>query len=136
MKTLISILLLLTIAVRSIYSLGYMIYFEWNLEEIVTTYCINKDKPVLKCQGKCYLKKQLTLVNPESEKTVKSSAVAQKTGYKIIFTPLYFENTSSFFKLANISIENTDKEIRSFLDLPTSLWTLKVPCPPPDRFWI
>lgn len=33
--------------------------FKWNQEYIATTYCENKQKPALECDGKCYLKKQI-----------------------------------------------------------------------------
>lgn len=34
-------------------------YFEVNQEEITLTKCENRDKPAMKCNGKCYLTKQL-----------------------------------------------------------------------------
>ena len=39
----------------------YFVYvgFEFNKNYIATVLCINRDKPVLKCNGKCYLSKQL-----------------------------------------------------------------------------
>lgn len=33
--------------------------FKWNQEYIVNTHCENKQKPILECDGKCYLKKQI-----------------------------------------------------------------------------
>jgi hypothetical protein len=33
--------------------------FKWNQAYIATTLCENKEKPALKCNGKCYLRKQI-----------------------------------------------------------------------------
>ena len=33
--------------------------FKVNQKEIIQKYCINKDRPKLKCDGNCYLAKQL-----------------------------------------------------------------------------
>lgn len=38
---------------------GYIIYWKANQTYISQQFCENKNKPKLKCCGKCYLKKQL-----------------------------------------------------------------------------
>lgn len=46
-----------------IFGLGVKSYvvLDWkiNQEEITEKYCVNKDKPMMNCNGKCYLSKQL-----------------------------------------------------------------------------
>lgn len=42
----------------------YYIYFKLNQEAITELYCVNKDKPGMHCNGKCYLMKML---HPEKE---------------------------------------------------------------------
>lgn len=46
-----------------IFGLGVKSYvvLDWkiNQEEITEKYCINKDKPMMNCNGKCYLSRQL-----------------------------------------------------------------------------
>ncbi|MBG6236021.1 hypothetical protein IWX76_002602 [Pedobacter sp. CAN_A7] len=39
----------------------YFVYvgFEFNKNYIATVLCVNRDKPVLQCNGKCYLSKRL-----------------------------------------------------------------------------
>lgn len=34
-------------------------YYQINKDLITAKYCENKDKPLLKCEGKCYLEKKL-----------------------------------------------------------------------------
>jgi hypothetical protein len=33
--------------------------YELNKAEIIARFCVNKDKPAMKCDGKCFLAKQL-----------------------------------------------------------------------------
>lgn len=46
-----------------IFGLGIKSYvvLDWkiNQDEITEKYCVNKDKPMMNCNGKCYLSKQL-----------------------------------------------------------------------------
>lgn len=53
-------LLLLVILSPSIYKAGFIAYFYSNQSLITELYCINKDKPALNCQAKCYLSKNLS----------------------------------------------------------------------------
>jgi len=55
--------MLLTLALRPIYYVGQVVYYELNIDYIIETYCINKEKPELKCNGKCHLAKQLEFVS-------------------------------------------------------------------------
>ena len=45
-------------------------WFKINQKQIIELFCINKAKPELKCDGKCYLKN--TLTNTEEFDTPKS----------------------------------------------------------------
>ncbi|TYB77492.1 hypothetical protein ES676_04145 [Bizionia saleffrena] len=45
---------------RPIYHIGYVVYFEWNIDYIIETYCANKTQLELECNCKCHLAKHLT----------------------------------------------------------------------------
>lgn len=60
-------LLLAVILSPTAYQTGYLAYFYANQASIAQKYCINKDKPQLKCNGKCHLAKQLG--NDQSDQT-------------------------------------------------------------------
>lgn len=64
-----------------------MLYYELNIDYIIETYCVNKDKPQLQCNGKCHLSKQLQLKSQED-------AGAQNTSDHIVesFFPLYYQD--------------------------------------------
>jgi len=57
MKIVISILLLLVMSIRSVLPL---IDYAVNYDYISTQLCENKAKPELLCNGKCFVKKELT----------------------------------------------------------------------------
>ena len=44
-------------------------YFNWKInQEIITQkYCVNKDKPMLHCDGKCYLMKKMNQLDLEEK---------------------------------------------------------------------
>ncbi|TZF84727.1 hypothetical protein FW774_07015 [Pedobacter sp. BS3] len=56
--------------------------FELNKKYIATSLCINRDKPQLQCNGKCYLTKHL---HQEDEKEKKADKNVQKTAFQDVF---------------------------------------------------
>lgn len=50
--------LLVSISLQATHRLIIVLEYALNKDFIVTMLCINKDKPQLKCEGKCQLKKQ------------------------------------------------------------------------------
>jgi hypothetical protein len=53
-------------------SAGFIIILNYyqNKAEITKLYCVNKEKPILKCNGKCHLKKSLEFLsqtNPDEK---------------------------------------------------------------------
>ena len=64
-------LMLYFVAVMRPYA-PYVDYFL-NKEKITEEKCINKDKPLLECDGKCYLKSQVISAQEEEKKSEQSS---------------------------------------------------------------
>lgn len=54
------------ILAKDIYQFGWDVWFTLNQKEIAREHCENKEKPILKCNGKCYLAKQLKKAEVES----------------------------------------------------------------------
>ena len=65
MKTFKVIFLLLLLSSKLFYSFFWQVNFYINQQEIVRLECENKDKPLMKCNGKCYLAKQLQKAEDE-----------------------------------------------------------------------
>ena len=57
--------LLLLLTSKLFYSFFWQINFYINQQEITRIECENKDKPLMKCNGKCYLAKQLQKAEDE-----------------------------------------------------------------------
>lgn len=43
-----------------------ILHFYNNQAQIIADFCMNKDKPALKCEGHCYLQKQLAETEPKT----------------------------------------------------------------------
>lgn len=59
MKKLISISLLVAFCVQIFIQSWIVQYYQLNKEYISEVLCINKNKPAMHCDGKCFLKKEL-----------------------------------------------------------------------------
>jgi hypothetical protein len=59
MKTVFSIVFLTAFLWQPFYQAGYIAYWEINKENIIKTECINRLKPMLHCNGKCQLYREL-----------------------------------------------------------------------------
>ncbi len=95
----------------------FIIYTDYiiNKEYIANNLCVNKSKPILKCNGKCHLAKQL---KKQDQKENKSSSSKEKI--EVITTQVsgetfvFFEG--EFFQDNNNDIFNYNKNlIQSYL---------------------
>jgi hypothetical protein len=68
MRIAIAILLFLSISFQCFVKLGVVVWFNYNKDYIAKNLCENRDKPHMKCCGKCYLKKKLNKVNDEQNR--------------------------------------------------------------------
>lgn len=57
--------------------------FELNQSYIATYFCINKDKPMLHCDGKCYLARKLKEAEENEKKSEKESV--KVSSYQVAF---------------------------------------------------
>ncbi|EAQ39172.3 hypothetical protein MED134_01095 [Dokdonia sp. MED134] len=90
MKAIYALILFSIFALRPVMNVGNVLYYELNIDYIVETYCVNKDKPKLQCNGKCYLSKQLSLDTSDSSNENLSIRIVEA------FYPLYFQSEQSF----------------------------------------
>lgn len=61
----VALLFVFTINFKSFVTVSYFV----NQAEIIELFCINKEKPQLKCDGKCHLATQLTEVENDTKET-------------------------------------------------------------------
>ncbi|MES2689338.1 MAG: hypothetical protein V4658_02985 [Bacteroidota bacterium] len=68
MKQLISILLVVALSFQFSVKVGITGYYLANKDYIAKILCINRDKPEMRCDGKCYLKDQLKKQESQDQK--------------------------------------------------------------------
>ncbi len=73
--------LLLVLSAPLLFKTGVLVWYAWNKKEIIARECINRSRPRVRCNGKCYLAKQLKKVDqPESpQKPVQPVKVREKS---------------------------------------------------------
>ncbi len=88
-----AICFLLALAIRPAYYVGYFSYFQFNVDYIIETYCVNKERPELDCNGKCYLMERLNTAAAEKRATQESKALVNLSE---AFTPLFVQYSSKY----------------------------------------
>lgn len=89
MRTLIVIFCITGFLAKDIARLGWEIWFKVNQEQIIAEKCENKAKPMLHCNGKCYLSKQLEkLEQKEQNHNSKTNPFNNNLKFEYIPTPL------------------------------------------------
>jgi len=74
--------------------IGILIDFKINQDFIAEVLCINREKPMTMCNGKCYLSEQLQKVKDQEEKQAPNS---KKERLKVVY---YFSKSSLDFLLS------------------------------------
>ncbi len=73
MRIFTAIFMVAIVVAQAFYNVGVTAYWLANRSEIAATLCINRDKPELHCDGKCYLKKKIaasTQQTPSNEHNI------------------------------------------------------------------
>ncbi|MEI2710936.1 MAG: hypothetical protein V9E96_18255 [Chitinophagaceae bacterium] len=72
MKSLITFFLLVFLSLQTFAPSMFVSIFYANQQSLTEKYCINKSKPKLHCNGKCYLQKKLNKLNQTDTKENKN----------------------------------------------------------------
>ncbi len=119
MSRLYATILLLVLTMQPAIKIGNVLYYQLNIDYIVEKYCVNKTRPQLKCNGKCYLNKKLQLQQGSTETSEKTILITEAF-LPLYFQqqdiqlsqPLYFDITSSkFWKNNTIYLYDINKKI-------------------------
>ena len=110
LKKNISIILFIAFAFRPIYHTGYIAYFKCNIDTIIEKYCVNKDKPILQCNGKCHLAKKIRIdvdLSDNNTKGITTSAEAffpvfKENNFNYSFKNLLFVKKKEYWKLKSL----------------------------------
>lgn len=119
-RSLISSFLLVLMLFSQFYNSAVWIKYELNVEEITELFCVNKEKPALMCNGKCYVKGELIDIDIFPETTQPTTSEASYLPALKIYV---------FNETVNVSIE-----LSNFLESNEStysiVWETTVPEPP------
>jgi len=91
------LILLIVLAVRPIFYVGNVLYYQTHINEIVEKYCVNKEKPQLQCNGKCHLAKQISFSAADEE-------TQQITKISTAFYPVFYQEIKHI-NMVNYSIK-------------------------------
>ncbi|PKV50319.1 hypothetical protein ATE84_2375 [Aquimarina sp. MAR_2010_214] len=108
MRILFSILLFASFAIRPAMEISTILYYQLNIDTIVEKYCVNKERPSLNCNGKCYLMSQMKAKTQSSKENSDTTIITEA------FIPLFFQENT-------IQIKNTNP----FVSKHTQNWKLK-----------
>ena len=90
-KKITTLVLLIAFAIHTFSRVVIVYDFYANQQAIAATLCENKDKPVLKCEGKCLLSKKLKSLetkeqqNPERKAENKPEDISSRSFYSSLF---------------------------------------------------
>jgi hypothetical protein len=93
------------------------IFFNYELRKdyIIQNFCVNKDRPELKCDGQCYLAKQIKAAQQQDENKATATFVdkllvldclPEITQWSFDSNTFSFEDVVSLKKLQNLNGEN------------------------------
>ena len=68
-KRLTAIAFIFLLAAQCIFKLTIITYFEANRDYIAEVLCVNREKPMTMCNGQCFLDRNLSLADDDTEKT-------------------------------------------------------------------
>lgn len=105
---------------------GYNLYFWWNQKELAREHCVNQNRPKMKCNGKCYLAKQLAKIENDYQKKQRQPAPFQLKTAEWIF--IQDANTLQFGWPSN---EEKTQHFYSWSKELRKSYT-KIPTPPPN----
>lgn len=78
-KRFLAIALIFLLSAQCIFKLGIITYFEANRDYIAEVLCINKEKPITMCYGRCFLDRNLFLADETPKQTPVKSTLKMET---------------------------------------------------------
>lgn len=107
MKIIVSILVITSFLAKDIASFSWQTWFYVNQQEIAAEKCENKTKPMLNCNGQCYLSKQLKKLEEKEQNHNSKTNPFQKIE-KVEICPILPIPSFCFFE------ENSINEVKFF----------------------
>ena len=91
-KKIVGTILLASIAIKLFMAPLIFANYELRKDFIIKNYCINKNRPKLHCDGKCYLSKQLKTAEQQDEKQATTSFISKLLSFETEIKRTLFVN--------------------------------------------
>lgn len=112
------------LAMKSYSYVHYLVDYD-NISE---NHCENKDKPELQCNGKCYLNKQIAIV--DGVDIAKERAPAPSAPTKDTFEQPNFTPYTNRFDCSRNSFYIRKKVVKLYIDQYDHIYSKSIFCPP------
>jgi len=89
-----SLIILVSFTAKPAVNFSIIAYYQTNISQIIEDFCVNKDKPELNCDGKCYLAQKLDQSATNSDEVDTSFEIAESFTL-VFFSLLNYESTNS-----------------------------------------
>lgn len=83
-KKIIGIALFASMAFKMLMAPIFFVDYELRKAYIIKNYCVNKNRPEMHCDGKCYLAKQIQKAEQEDEKQATNSFINKLLSLEVI----------------------------------------------------
>jgi len=108
-KNIFIVLLIIPILLQTFDKLGRLVYYQTNKAYITNRFCINKDKPLMMCSGKCYFLSEFEKQEGQKEKIPFNSFQENLTSCFIVERPAWtftaqFPPKSTIFSIYRICV--------------------------------
>ncbi len=101
MKYFYSILLILTLSFGFILKTFTIVNYHINKTNFIQEFCINTEKPELKCEGKCHLTEQLKSTEEQSSNSQLPETITQFEISSFIVPDFFIANKNSTISVNN-----------------------------------
>jgi hypothetical protein len=101
-KKITGVVLLITITFKMFMAPLIFADYELRKDFIIKNYCVNKNRPEMHCDGKCYLAKQLEKAEQEDQKQATGNFISKLLSFESEFKTNYFAN---FFAKKSLRIK-------------------------------
>jgi hypothetical protein len=124
MKRILPILFLLAFVTTSLKQYYPYLDYSINKNYISEFLCVNKDKPELRCEGKCHLNKQLKKINTEDNGNFPIPSPNEE-----VSSILFFQSDRP---ISFVIITESDLKKSNYNASFVSSFQLEIPTPPPQ----
>jgi hypothetical protein len=105
-KKIIGAMLFVSMAFKMLMAPIFFVNYELRKDYIIKNYCVNKNRPEMHCDGKCYLAKQIQKAEQEDEKQATNNFISKLLTLELIQKNNLFANYFLAKGFSEKSIQN------------------------------